>query len=163
MAYLAIVGSTSINGVAALHSELLKQGLFLDFYELWPERFNNKTNGVTQRRWLASCNPGLNTLITDTIGSGWVTHLDELRKLIPLADDPKFQAQWRQIKLDNKVRLASLVEADCGVTFNTAALFDVQVKRMHEYKRQLLNILHVIHLYDRIKRGDTANLSLIHI
>jgi starch phosphorylase len=84
MAYLAIVGSTSVNGVAALHSELLKQGLFRDFYELWPHKFNNKTNGVTQRRWLASCNPGLNTLITETIGSGWVTQLDELRKLTPL-------------------------------------------------------------------------------
>ncbi len=157
MAYLAIVGSISVNGVAALHSDLLKQGLFLDFYELWPEKFNNKTNGVTQRRWLASCNPGLNKLITDTIGSGWVTQLDELRKLIPHADNAGFRAKWREIKHDNKVRLATMVEADCGVTFNTNALFDVQVKRIHEYKRQLLNILHVVHLYDRIKRGDTQN------
>ena len=154
MAYLAIVGSISVNGVAALHSDLLKQGLFRDFYELWPERFNNKTNGVTQRRWMASCNPGLNLLITDTIGPAWITQLSELRKLAPHADDAKFRARWQQIKHDNKVRLASLVEADCGVTFNTSALFDVQVKRIHEYKRQLLNILHVIHLYDRIKRGD---------
>ena len=157
MAYLAIVGSVSVNGVAALHSELLQKGLFRDFYELWPERFNNKTNGVTQRRWLAGCNPGLNVLITDAIGPGWITQLDQLRQLIPYANDPKFRAQWRQVKHDNKVRLATLVEADCGVVFNTQALFDVQVKRMHEYKRQLLNILHVIHLYDRIKRGDTAN------
>jgi len=157
MAYLAIVGSISVNGVAALHSELLKQGLFRDFYELWPHKFNNKTNGVTQRRWLAGCNPGLNTLITDTIGPNWVTHLDELQKLTPYAKDAKFQAKWRQVKFDNKVRLATLVEADCGVAFNPKAMFDVQVKRIHEYKRQLLNILHVIHLYDRIKRGDTAN------
>ncbi|MCC8998506.1 MAG: glycogen/starch/alpha-glucan phosphorylase, partial [Candidatus Contendobacter sp.] len=157
MAYLAIVGSISVNGVAALHSELLKQGLFRDFYELWPHKFNNKTNGVTQRRWLAGCNPGLNTLISDTIGPDWVIHLDELQKLAPYAKDAKFRAKWREVKHDNKVRLAALVEADCGVTFNTKAMFDVQVKRIHEYKRQLLNILHVIHLYDRIKRGDTAN------
>jgi len=157
MAYLAIVGSTSVNGVAALHSELLQQGLFRDFYELWPAKFNNKTNGVTQRRWLADCNRGLNTLITETIGAGWVTDLDELRKLIPYAKDAKFGAKWRQVKHDNKVRLAALIKADCGVEFNPKAMFDVQVKRMHEYKRQLLNILHVIHLYDRLKRGDTAN------
>ena len=157
MAYLAIVGSISVNGVAALHSELLQQGLFRDFYELWPEKFNNKTNGVTQRRWMASCNPGMSALITEAIGPGWITKLDELRKLAPHADDPKFRARWRGIKQDNKVRLASLIEADCGVVFNPKAMFDVQVKRMHEYKRQLLNLLHVIHLYDRIKRGDTAN------
>ncbi|HPF59252.1 MAG TPA: glycogen/starch/alpha-glucan phosphorylase [Candidatus Competibacteraceae bacterium] len=157
MAYLAIVGSFSVNGVAALHSELLQKGLFHDFYEMWPEKFNNKTNGVTQRRWMASCNPGMNKLITEAIGPGWITNLDELRKLIPYADDAKFQARWRAVKQDNKVRLASLIEADTGVVFNTKAMFDVQVKRMHEYKRQLLNVLHVIHLYDRIKRGDTAN------
>jgi starch phosphorylase len=157
MAYLAIVGSISVNGVAALHSDLLQQGLFRDFYELWPDKFNNKTNGVTQRRWLANCNPGLNQLITETIGSGWITQLDELRKLIPHADNAKFRERWRAVKHDNKVRLASLVETDCGVAFNTNAIFDVQVKRIHEYKRQLLNVLHVIHLYDRIKRGDTAN------
>ncbi len=157
MAYLAIVGSTSVNGVAALHSELLKQGLFRDFYELWPQKFNNKTNGVTQRRWMADCNPGMSALITQTIGPAWVTHLDELRKLTPFAEDAKFRAKWRKIKQDNKTRLAAMVEADCGVTFNPAAMFDVQVKRIHEYKRQLLNILHVIHLYDRIKRGDIDN------
>jgi len=157
MAYLAIVGSTSVNGVAALHSDLLQKGLFRDFYELWPQKFNNKTNGVTQRRWLANCNPGLNALITETIGPAWITKLDELRKLAPHADNAKFRERWWQVKHDNKVRLASLVEADSGVVFNTSAMFDVQVKRIHEYKRQLLNILHVIHLYDRIKRGDTAD------
>lgn len=157
MAYLAIVGSISVNGVAALHSELLKQGLFHDFYEMWPERFNNKTNGVTQRRWLAHCNPGLNTLVTQTIGPAWATNLDELRKLAPFAEQPAFRAKWQAMRQENKARLAQLIEEDCGVVFNTSAMFDVQVKRMHEYKRQLLNVLHVIHLYDRIKRGDVAN------
>ncbi|MFA5242550.1 MAG: glycogen/starch/alpha-glucan phosphorylase [Sulfuricella sp.] len=157
MAYLAVVAGFSVNGVAALHSELLQQDLFRDFFELWPAKFNNKTNGVTQRRWLASSNPALSQLITDTIGDGWATDLQQLRKLIPFSDNPAFRARWREVKLANKVRLAALVQADCGVNFDVDALFDVQVKRIHEYKRQLLNILHVIHLYDRIKRGDTAN------
>lgn len=157
MAYLAVVGSFSVNGVAALHSELLQQDLFRDFYELWPSKFNNKTNGVTQRRWLASSNPELSRLITDTIGDGWATDLQQLRKLIPFSDDASFRASWREVKLANKVRLAALVQADCGVSFDVDAMFDVQVKRIHEYKRQLLNILHLIHLYDRIRRGDTAN------
>ena len=153
MAYLAIVGSFSVNGVAALHSELLKQGLFRDFYELWPHKFNNKTNGVTQRRWLASSNPGLAQLLTETIGDGWLTQLDELRKLAPHADDPAFRKRWAAVKRDNKLRLAELVRRDCKVAFDPAALFDVQVKRIHEYKRQLLNVLHVIHLYNRINKG----------
>ncbi|HEX5337941.1 MAG TPA: glycogen/starch/alpha-glucan phosphorylase [Gallionella sp.] len=157
MAYLAIVASFSVNGVAALHSRLLEQTLFRDFYELWPKKFNNKTNGVTQRRWLAWANPTLGKLITDKIGDGWTTDLAQLQRLAPYADDPVFRAQWRQANQTNKARLAELVQKDCGVTFNTGALFDVQVKRIHEYKRQLLNVLHVIHLYDRIKRGDTAN------
>jgi len=157
MAYLAIVGSYSVNGVAELHSQLLKDGLFRDFYELWPDKFNNKTNGVTQRRWLAMCNPGLSALINERIGESWITRLDELRKLAPYADDKAFQQNWREVKLANKQRLADMVERDCGVTLDTAALFDVQVKRIHEYKRQLLNALHVIHLYNRIKRGDTDN------
>ncbi|RKZ97499.1 MAG: glycogen phosphorylase, partial [Gammaproteobacteria bacterium] len=158
MAHLAIVGSFSVNGVAALHSELLQKGLFHDFYELWPEKFNNKTNGVTQRRWMAWCNPELTELISKTIGDQWVTDLDQLKKLADYADKPKFQKQWHQAKLDNKQRLADLVKQSCGVKFDTDALFDIQVKRIHEYKRQLLNILHVIHLYDRIKRGDTDGL-----
>ena len=156
MAYLAIVGSYSVNGVAELHSQLLKEGLFSDFNELWPEKFNNKTNGVTQRRWLAQANPGLSGLISREIGEGWVTDLTQLSRLRPLADDPAFREEWRQVKLDNKKRLAGLVKSDCGVVFNPPALFDIQVKRIHEYKRQLLNILHVIHLYDRIKRGDVG-------
>ncbi len=157
MAYLAIVGSYSVNGVAELHSRLLQEGLFRDFWELWPHKFNNKTNGVTQRRWMAWCNPGLSTLIDATIGKEWVTDLPQLARLAPHADDADFRRQWRDIKQANKARLAELVEAERGVKFNTDALFDVQVKRIHEYKRQLLNLLHVIHLYDRIKRGDTDN------
>jgi starch phosphorylase len=157
MAYLAIVGSFSVNGVAALHSRLLTEGLFHDFFELWPEKFNNKTNGVTPRRWLAWCNPGLRELISEKLGDGWVADLEQLRRLEPLAEDPAFRTRWHEVKLTNKRRLAAMVEADCGVVFNPEALFDVQVKRIHEYKRQLLNVLHVIHLYDRLKRGDTAD------
>jgi starch phosphorylase len=157
MAYLAIVASFSVNGVAALHSRLLAGGLFRDFHELWPHKFNNKTNGVTPRRWLSWCNPGLSRLITDTIGDGWVTDLQQIRQLIPLADDPGFRDRWHEVKRVNKVRLATLVWEKCGVGFDPESLFDVQVKRIHEYKRQLLNVLHVIHLYDRIKRGDTAD------
>ncbi|MFH1495872.1 MAG: glycogen/starch/alpha-glucan phosphorylase [Pseudomonadota bacterium] len=157
MAYLAVVAGFSVNGVAALHSELLQQDLFRDFFELWPAKFNNKTNGVTQRRWLASSNPALSQLITDTIGDGWATDLQQLRKLIPFSDDATFRSRWREVKMANKLRLAALVQADCGVDFDVDAMSDVQVKRIHEYKRQLLNILHLIHLYDRIKRGDTAN------
>ncbi|MGD8614445.1 MAG: glycogen/starch/alpha-glucan family phosphorylase, partial [Gammaproteobacteria bacterium] len=157
MAYLAIVGSFSVNGVAELHSRLLKEGLFRDFFELWPQKFNNKTNGVTQRRWLALCNPGLSGLISDRIGGGWITELSQLRRLAPHADDAEFRERWREVKQANKQRLADMIEHDCGVQVSTEALFDVQVKRIHEYKRQLLNTLHVIHLYNRIKRGDTAD------
>ncbi len=155
MAYLAIVASFSVNGVAALHSRLLVEGLFRDFYELWPRKFNNKTNGVTPRRWLSWCNPGLRNLLNEAVGEGWVSDLQQIAAIIPRADDPAFRERWRQVKLENKERVAELVHEECGVVFNPAALFDVQVKRIHEYKRQLLNILHVIHLYDRIKRGDT--------
>jgi starch phosphorylase len=157
MAYLAIVGSFSVNGVAAIHSKLLQQGLFRDFYKLWPHKFNNKTNGVTQRRWLAACNPGLSRLITAEIGDGWITDLPRLSGLVAKAEDASFRERWQEIKQANKVRLATLVQVRCGVTFNPDALFDVQVKRIHEYKRQLLNLLHVIHLYDRIKSGDIGN------
>ncbi len=154
MAYLAIVGSYSVNGVAALHSQLLSRGLFRDFYEMWPDKFNNKTNGVTPRRWLVACNPGLADLITETIGDGWQTDLMRLQKLAAYADDPAFRARWADVKQDNKRRLAALVQQKWGVQFDPDAMFDIQVKRIHEYKRQLLNVLHVIHLYCRIKRGD---------
>jgi starch phosphorylase len=155
MAWLAIIGSFSVNGVAALHSRLLREGLFRDFVDLWPQKFNNKTNGVTPRRWVAHANPGMSALIRRQIGDGWVADLAQLEKLKPLAKPghDAFHADWRAVKRANKVRLAELVKAECGVEFNPDALFDVQVKRIHEYKRQLLNVLHVIHLYNRINRG----------
>ena len=157
MAYLAIVGSFSVNGVAALHSRLLQEGLFRDFFELWPQKFNNKTNGVTPRRWLALCNPSLSRLITETVGEGWIADLSRLSGLGAKIGAADFRRRWREVKQENKRRLARLVEADCGVIFDPEALFDVQVKRIHEYKRQLLNLLHVIHLYDRLKRGDDGD------
>ncbi|MDG6773629.1 glycogen/starch/alpha-glucan phosphorylase [Thiomicrorhabdus sp. ZW0627] len=157
MAYLAIVGSHSVNGVAELHSTLLKEGLFNDFYQLWPEKFNNKTNGVTQRRWLAGCNPGLRALLKEHIGEDWITNLTELKNIEPLAEDPKFQQAWYEVKQANKQRLADMVKSEAGVELNVESMFDVQVKRIHEYKRQLLNVLHVIHLYSRIKRGEIEN------
>ncbi|MBT8107966.1 MAG: glycogen/starch/alpha-glucan phosphorylase [Gammaproteobacteria bacterium] len=159
MAYLAIVGSYSVNGVAELHSKLLVEGLFRDFAELWPGRFNNKTNGVTQRRWLAACNPELSALISETIGDGWKTELTELEGIARFADDGEFQARWRDIKQANKARLAADLEKKTGLGVSTDVLFDVQVKRIHEYKRQLLNVLHAIHLYDRIRRGDGDKLT----
>jgi len=157
MAYLAIVGSFSVNGVAELHSRLLKEGLFRDFAEFWPQKFNNKTNGVTQRRWMAACNPGLAELITETIGDRWVTELSELGKLAKHADDEAFRQRWRQVKVENKMRLAKVIEHRTGISLDTGMLFDVQVKRIHEYKRQLLNLLHAVHLYDRVRRGDGAD------
>jgi starch phosphorylase len=157
MAYLAIVGSYSVNGVAELHSKLLQEGLFRDFYEFSPTKFNNKTNGVTPRRWLAACNPELAELITETIGDGWITDLSQLQLLAPYAEDAKFRAKWHALKQHAKQRLIDFKKQEHDIAFNVNAIFDVQVKRIHEYKRQLLNVLHVIHLYDRIKRGDTAN------
>jgi starch phosphorylase len=158
MAYLAIVGSYSVNGVAALHTELLKAGLFKEFYTLWPNKFNNKTNGVTPRRWLAHCNPTLSELISEKIGTDWVRDFAQINQLRRFYDDTSFQAQWQKAKVTNKQRLVDLVKERCGVEFDVSMMFDVQVKRIHEYKRQLLNILHVIHLYDRIRRGDTQGL-----
>ena len=157
MAHLAIVGSFSVNGVAELHSQLLKQGLFSDFHALWPTRLNNKTNGVTQRRWLRACNPALSDLISDNIGDQWVTDLDQLEKLAPLVDDATFRDSWHAVKQANKARITELVKQACGVELYPDAIFDIQVKRLHEYKRQLLNVLHVIHLLQRIRRGDTAD------
>jgi starch phosphorylase len=159
MAYLAIVGSFSVNGVARLHSDLLCDGLFKDFYELWPEKFNNKTNGVTPRRWMARANPEMTKLITKQIGYEWVADLNHIHYLKDCAepDNQDFHQRWFEIKQANKQRLADLVLDTSGVEFNADAMFDVQVKRIHEYKRQLLNVLHVIHLYIRIKNGDTKN------
>ncbi len=157
MAYLALVGCFSVNGVAELHTQLLKDGLFRDFFELWPHKFNNKTNGVTPRRWLAGCNPNLRSLINETIGDNWICHLPELAKLEKMTEDGAFRRKWRAIKQENKVRLARMIKEDCNVEFTTEAMFDVQVKRIHEYKRQLLNLLHVIHLYNIIKRSEPDN------
>ncbi|MFH1021308.1 MAG: glycogen/starch/alpha-glucan phosphorylase [Pseudomonadota bacterium] len=157
MAYLAIVGSHSVNGVAELHTHLLKTRLFKDFHEFYPGRFNCKTNGITQRRWLLKCNPGLAGLITDTIGGEWVSNLDYLRNLEPYADQSKFQKKWAKVKTENKKRLAAIIKQECGVVVNPNTMFDVQVKRIHEYKRQLLNVLHVITLYHRIASGEDTD------
>ena len=158
MAYLAIVGSFSVNGVAALHTQLLKAGLFKDFYEVWPDKFNNKTNGVTPRRWLSGANPALHELISSKIGEEWVRDLSQLEGLKRFAKQKTFQKRWAEVKQTNKQLLADLVEERTGVQFDTNMLFDIQVKRIHEYKRQLLNVLHVIHLYDRITRGDVEGM-----
>lgn len=153
MAHLAIVGCFSVNGVAALHTEILKNELFKDFFELYPQRFNNKTNGITQRRWLKKANPGLAGLISEAIGNGWVTDLDQLQRLRPFADDPDFQAKWRQVKAGAKQHLAQYILRHNCVQVDPDSLFDCQVKRIHEYKRQLLNVLHIIALYNRLKQG----------
>lgn len=157
MAYLAIVGSFSVNGVAALHSQLLKDGLFNEFYQLWPHKFNNKTNGVTQRRWMADSNPELRKLLNETIGETWVTNLSELSLIEKKLKDKVFRQRWMEVKLSNKQRLAALIKDEIGLVVDPNSMFDVQVKRIHEYKRQLLKVLHVIHLYARVKRGDTEN------
>jgi glycogen phosphorylase len=151
MAHLATVGSHAVNGVAALHSELLKASVLKDFYEMWPERFSNKTNGVTPRRFVALANPGLRELLDDTIRDGWLVDLDRLRDLESYADDAAFRQQWRAIKHANKERLADYVRSTTGVDLNPDWLFDIQVKRIHEYKRQHLNVLHIITLYHRLK------------
>ncbi|MCL7487133.1 MAG: glycogen/starch/alpha-glucan phosphorylase [Desulfobulbaceae bacterium] len=150
MANLAIIGSHSVNGVAALHTTLLKNKMFRHFHELYPDRFNNKTNGITPRRWLLLCNPPLSNLISKRIGTDWITDLTKLKQLTRYADDKVFQEMFMAVKKTNKRRLARLISTLCGVDVDTESLFDVQVKRIHEYKRQLLNILHVITLYHRI-------------
>ncbi|MEX2088543.1 MAG: glycogen/starch/alpha-glucan phosphorylase [Bacteroidota bacterium] len=154
MANLACVGSHAINGVAALHTELLKQDLLRDFYELFPGKFHNVTNGVTMRRWLLLANPKLAELISGKIGERWISGREQdLRKLAKFADEKEFSETWRRIKFDNKVKLASLIKERTGVVVNPHSLFDIQVKRLHEYKRQHLNVLHVITLYHRIKQN----------
>ena len=150
MGNLAIVGSHSINGVAAIHSDLVKKNLAPDFYEMWPERFNNKTNGITPRRWLLSANPELSALISERIGTNWISHLDELKKIAPFATDSDFVRSFFQIKKANKEKLAKIILNTTGNVVDTDSLFDVQVKRMHEYKRQLLNALNIIYNYLQI-------------
>jgi starch phosphorylase len=156
MAHLASVGSHRINGVAALHSALLKADVLRDFHELWPEKFVNVTNGVTPRRFLALANPRLAALVTGAIGDGWPKDLERLRRLEPLAEDAAFRARWRAVKLANKADLAAVVQARAGVECDPDSLFDVQVKRIHEYKRQHLNVLHVIALWQRLRREPKA-------
>ncbi len=156
MAHLAIAGSHSVNGVARLHTEILKSEVFPDFHALWPQKFSNKTNGITQRRWLLKTNPPLARLITDAVGAGWITDLSQLARLAPLAGDPAFAAAWRDVKRENKLRLAVTIGDQYQrrgepLEVDPDSLFDVQVKRIHEYKRQLLNALHVVTLYHRIK------------
>lgn len=159
MAHLAIAGSSSVNGVAKLHSELLRNEVLRDFAEYWPAKFNNKTNGVTPRRWLLKANPLLAQLVTEAIGDGWITDLDQLRKLEVFADDPGFRDRFKAAKQYNKEVLARHIERELGITVSPDSLFDVQVKRMHEYKRQLLLTLYVIALYSRLKMDPALNIA----
>lgn len=159
MAHLAAIGSHSINGVAALHTELLKTQVMHDFFELWPEKFNNKTNGVTPRRWIALSNPELRDLVSSKIGKTWVKHLDELRMLEPLAKDAEFRKSWQEVKRNNKVQLTKYIREHNGLEVRPDSLFDVQIKRFHEYKRQHLNALHIISLYNKIK--DNPKLDVV--
>jgi len=157
MAHLSIVGSHAVNGVAAIHSEIIKKEVFKDFYEMNPEKFQNKTNGITPRRWLLLCNPALSDVIADKIGDGWIVHLDQLQQLKKWAKDPAFQRIIQKVKQENKLRLATLLEKDYNLKINPSSMFDIQVKRIHEYKRQLLNCLHIITMYNRIKKNPTGN------
>lgn len=159
MAHLAIVGSSAINGVAKLHSEILKDSLFKDFYEMYPTHFSNKTNGITPRRWLLKSNPALAALITEAIGDDWITDLEQLQRLEPLADDKEFLRRFRKIKQDNKVRLSNHIFETQGITVDPESIFDVHVKRLHEYKRQLLLVLYIIILHNRIM--DDPNYAVL--
>ena len=159
MAHLSVIGSHSVNGVAALHTKLLKKDLFPEFDALYPGKFNNKTNGITPRRWLLACNPRLSGLITSRIGHGWERDLDKLRALEEFADDSQFQLDFMNIKHANKVDLASIIKRDCGVAVNPTALFDVQIKRLHEYKRQHLNLLHILALYRRLLQNPDLEIT----
>ena len=161
MAHLAVVGSHKVNGVAALHTELMKRTIFADFHRIWPDKIVNMTNGITPRRWLNQANPALSSLISKKIGHGWVSRLDQLRKLEAYLDDDKFLQHYAEVKRENKRRLAEIVQMRLKVAVNVDSLFDVQVKRIHEYKRQLLNLLHVITRYNRIRdaaeRGEPCD------
>ncbi len=159
MANLACVGSHAINGVARLHTELLKSNTLRDFYELWPEKFSNKTNGVTPRRWMLLCNPRLSALISEKIGDRWITDLKQLRRLEEFVEDADFAHRWRQVKLDNKRQQADYYRDHAGFELDPESLFDIQVKRLHEYKRQHLNVLHIITLYNRIKDDPDLDMT----
>ena len=158
MAYLAIVGSHSVNGVAALHTEILKNQELKDFYEIYPEKFNNKTNGITQRRWLLHANPKLAKLITEKIGNGWTTELSELEGILKYAKDADFQKKFMDIKKENKIALAEFIKERKGIEINPDSIFDIQVKRLHEYKRQLLNVFHIIYLYNQLKMNPSLDI-----
>ena len=158
MAHLAIVGSSSVNGVSQLHTDLLRNKVLRDFAEYWPSKFNNKTNGITPRRWLLKANPSLAHLITEAIGEGWITDLEELHKLERFADDSAFRESFRAAKQHNKQALARLIGGTLGVAVSPESLFDVQVKRLHEYKRQLLLVLYIIVLYNRLKSNPALNI-----
>ncbi|MCB0931794.1 MAG: glycogen/starch/alpha-glucan phosphorylase [Mycobacterium sp.] len=158
MAHLATVGSHAINGVAALHSDLVKSTILKDFYEMWPERFSNKTNGVTPRRFVALSNPGLRSLLDESIGTDWLVHLDKLRGLERYVDDPAFQNRWRTVKRENKSRLSNYVRAQTGIELDPDWMFDIQVKRIHEYKRQHLNVLNIITQYNRLKENPELDI-----
>jgi starch phosphorylase len=158
MAYLATVGSHKVNGVAELHSQLLKETTLRDFYEYWPEKFLNVTNGVTPRRFVVASNPRLTALLTGKIGDSWIKHLDELRKLEAFVEDSGFRGEFREIKQANKQDLADYIKKYTGIAVNPQSIFDVQVKRLHEYKRQHLNVLHIITLYNRIKRNPESEI-----
>jgi starch phosphorylase len=153
MAHLAIVGSHKVNGVAAIHTKLMKQTIFADFDRFYPGKILNMTNGITPRRWLNQANTPLSELISSRIGKDWIKQLDQLKRLIPLADDKVFRKQFADIKRENKLRLVDLIKRKCNLDVNVDSLFDVQIKRIHEYKRQLLNVLHIITLYNRIRHG----------
>ena len=159
MAHLSVVGSHSVNGVAALHTKLLKKELFPDFDSLYPGKFNNKTNGITPRRWLLACNPRLSDLISSRIGHGWERDLDKLRKIDKYADDAEFREEFMAVKLANKKRLAGYIQAECGIEVDPTAMFDVQIKRLHEYKRQHLNLLHILALYRRLLQNPGLDIA----
>ena len=159
MAHLACVGSHAINGVASLHSELLKSDVLKDFYEMWPHKFSNKTNGVTPRRWMVLCNPLLSELICEHIGPGWIKDLSQLERLEPLAEDAQFRARWREIKQSNKQKLSAMALQQTGVTVNPDSIFDVLVKRIHEYKRQHLQVLHIVSMYHAIKSNPSIQVQ----
>jgi len=158
MAHLATVGSHAVNGVAALHSDLLKASMLKDFYELWPERFSNKTNGVTPRRFLALANPGLRDLLNRTIEPGWPVELGKLRQLEPFVDDAAFRHDWQAVKHANKQQLATYIRTHTGIELDPSWLFDIQIKRIHEYKRQHLNVLHICTLYCRLKKNPALSM-----
>ncbi len=158
MAYLSVVGSEHVNGVAALHTELLKKELFPAFNDLYPEKIQNKTNGITPRRWLMACNPKLGALINQTIGAGWPADLNKLRQLESHARKKAFREVFRSIKRANKVALAEIVLSECGIEISPDAIFDVQIKRLHEYKRQHLNLLHILHLYRKLLHDPSADI-----